>query len=256
MSRLRPLTAFRLSTLRHSLAACVLASLVVAVIGGCGDESGRAPAGRAPVKPVMAPPKTNWTSDEMAADPEGYLQWADQNLAAQIETRRQRIATVTQRVGELEARRTGFGTNLDDVRNIEKRLADALRKAEEEDRLPVRMGGRTFERDKAKAILVELNRLLGERSPLQQTYEDGLARLRQVEAGLAADMTRLTALRDKLAIDLEQVRVSHGVAELEQLRTTEAEISHYAKILGSIAEETAGALPAAPPPVDLEKLLE
>ena len=249
MSRLRPLAP-------SSPAACVLASFVVAAIGGCGDEPRRSPALGAPATPAPAPPKTSWTSDEMAADPEGYLQWADQNLAAQIETRRQRIATVTQRVGELDARRTGFGTNLDDVRNIEKRLGDALRKAEEEDRLPVRMGGRTFEREKAKAILVELHRLLEERSPLQQTYDDGLARLRQVEAGLAADIQRLTALRDKLAIDLEQVRVSHGVAELEQLRTTEAEISHYAKILGSMAEEATGTLPAAPPPVDLEKLLE
>lgn len=234
-----------------------LAALVGLACTHCGDAG--APDRRAtpPSAPPAAPPaKASWTTDEMAADPEGYLQWADANLAGQIATRRERIGTVAARRGDLEARRAGFGTNLADLQNIEKRLGDALRKADEEDRLPVRMGGRTFERDKAKTILAELARLIGERSPLQQTYDDGIGRLAAIEAQLKGDVARLSTLRDKLAIDLEQVRVSHGVAELEKLRSTESEIAHYAKILGSMADDAAGALPAAPPPVDLDKLLE
>lgn len=237
-----------------ALAAALLALPVA--LPGC-DDPGRAGGGgpRTPSKPAPAP-KASWTTDEMAADPEGYLAWADAQLVQQTATRAARIESVVARRRELETRRDSFGTNLDDLKNIDKRLGDALRKAEEEDRLPVRMGGRAFERAKAKAILAEIARLLAERGPLLATYDDGIARLRTIENSLKGDVARLAALRDKLAVDLEQVRVSHGVAELEQLRSTESEIAHYAKILGSLAEESSGSLPAAPPPVDLDSLLE
>ncbi len=223
---------------------------------GCDDPAGRRSSSpRAPTK-APVPARSSWSTDEMAADPEGYLAWADAQLEQQTATRRTRIDAVAARRAELEQRRDGFGTNLSDLRNVEKRLGDALRKAEDEDRFPLRMGGRTFERAKAKSILAELARLLEERGPLLATYDDGITRLRAIEASLKSDVERLTALRDKLSVDLEQVRVSHGVAELEQLRSTESEIAHYAKILGSLAEESSGSLPAAPPPIDLDQLLE
>ncbi len=238
-------------------AAGLLGALLSAGLhSGCGDAGDRAPAGGAPVKPAQPPRRTSWSTEEMAADPEGYLLWADGELAAQVATRQERVTSVDARRNELAQRRQGFGTNLADLENIEKRLATAMRKSDEEDRLPIRMGGRTFERDKAKAILAEMRRLIDERGPLRRTYDDGIARLDQITGGLKADIARLSTLRDKLAIDLEQVRVSHGVAELEKLRTTEAEIAHYSKILGSMAEEGSGALPNAPAPVDLDKLLE
>jgi hypothetical protein len=237
-----------------------LAALACFVLARC-DAADRAPGAndrsQPPRKAAPAvPAKSSFTQDEMAADPEGYLVWADRNLEQQIATRRERITSVAARRVDLEQRRSGFGTNLDELKNVESRLATALRKAEEEDRFPFKMAGRTFTREKATSVLAELARLLADRGPLAQTYADGIAKLSAIESSLSADIERLRVLRDKLAIDLEQVRVSHGVAELEKLRSTESEIAHYAKILGSLAEETTGALPAAPPPVDLDQLLQ
>ncbi|MBM4016227.1 MAG: hypothetical protein FJ293_14855 [Planctomycetes bacterium] len=253
--------ATRRRRLRRALGVpALLAAATCFALARCGDSGdggrGGGPAGgRAAPSPAKAA-KASWTPDEMAADPEGYLLWADQNLERQIATRRERISAVAARRGDLEGRRAGFGTNLDELRNVETRLAAALRKAEDEDRFPFKMAGHTFTREKAQSVLTELARLLADRGPLAQTYAEGIAKLAAIESSLTADIERLRALRDKLAIDLEQVRVSHGVAELEKLRSTESEIAHYAKILGSLAEETTGALPAAPPPVDLNQLLQ
>ncbi len=242
----------------------LLAAATCFVLARCGDSGGGGTGGggsgggraAAPTPPPAKPLKASWTPDEMAADPEGYLLWADQNLERQIATRRERISAVAARRGDLEGRRSGFGSNLDELKNVESRIATALRKAEEEDRFPFKVAGRTFTREKATSVLTELARIVADRGPLAQTYAEGIAKLAAIESSLSADIERLRVLRDKLAIDLEQVRVSHGVAELEKLRSTESEIAHYAKILGSLAEETTGTLPAAPPPVDLEQLLQ
>jgi len=242
---------------RPSAAIGPLRTIAAFALSACGEEAApqpRAPRDGAPAGGPAA--KSEWTADEMAADPEGYLSWADAQLAAQIDLRQEQIGSVGARREELARRKAGFSTNYDDLVNVENRLATALRRADEEDRLPVRMGGRTFERAKAVAILAQIRRHLEERSPLMRTYDDGLAKLDQIAAALRGDVERLTALRDRLAVDLEQVRVSHGVAALEKLRSTEAEIAHYSKILASLAEDAAGALPSAPAPVDLDKLLE
>jgi hypothetical protein len=231
--------------------------LSAVLLAACGEEAGSRASGdgKGPAKGPAAT-RTSWTAEEMTADPEGYLVWADQQLAAQIDLRRERLDSVAKRRGELVQRKAAFSTNYDDLLNVQKRLQTAVRKAEDEDRWPVKMGGRSFERAKAETILNEIGRHVDERSPLMKTYDDGLGKLDQIAATLKADTDRLTALRDRLAVDLEQVRVSHGVAELEKLRTTEAEIAHYAQILGSIAEDATSAVPNAPPPVDLDKLLE
>ena len=196
----------------------------------------------------------------MAKDPEGYLQWADGEIQKQISGREERLKTLSQRRAEIEGRQDKFAANYDDLENVHKRLETALQKAEEEDHWPFRMGGHTFTREKAKTVLEQTKRQLEERRPLVESYRDALAKLEKTAETLRQDINRLTALRDKLSVDLEQVRIGHGLSGLDKLRTTEAEISHYAKILGSLAQEAGGALfpllQKQPAPVDIDALLK
>ena len=99
-------------------------------------------------------------------------------------------------------------------------------------------------------------RLLDERRPLLKTYEDGLAKLDGTAAKLRDDLSRLSALKEKLVVDLDAVRVNAGLAELEKLRTTEAEIEHFARILGSMGQDVAGSPAREPGPVDIDALLK
>jgi hypothetical protein len=230
---------------------------VVAFTGaGCG-EAGTPTPSRAGAPDANRARKTEWSPDEMAADPAGYLTWAKARLEEQRKTREARLAAVAERKKEILARREKFSENVDGCGNIAKRMRVAIRKAEEEDR-PINMAGRTFDRTKADQIVTECERRIEERKPFLQVYDDALSKLEQVAASFRKELEELARLKERLELDLERVRLSQGVAEIAQLKKTEAEIAHYAKIVASVAEDAAP-LPAAssePAPVDLDALLK
>ncbi len=221
---------------------------------GCGDSG--------PVSPKKTPasakaPKTEWSPDEMAADPDGYLVWAKGRLEEQRKTRESRLAAIGERRKEVVAKREKFSENVDGCGNIAKRMRTAIRKADDEDR-PIAMGGRTFERPKADLIVAECERRIEERKPFLKVYDDALAKLDQAASAFRKELDDLKRLGEKIDLDLERVRLSQGVAEIAQLKKTEAEIAYYSKIVAAVAEE-ANPLPAGsvePSPVDLDALLK
>lgn len=233
------------------LAAVVL---LAAAVAGCGDGGGSP----SPVAPKAAV-KTEWSPDEMSSDPEGYLRWAIDRLDQQRKVREERISKIAVRRKEIVAKRAAYATNVDDCDNIVKRMRTAIRRAEDEDRWPVSLGGRTFERDKAEQVIQACEKRVAERKPMVQVYDDALAKLDATSAAFRAELQTLGEVRSKTELDLERVRLSQGVAELAQLKKTEAEIAHYAKILGAVADDVTGAaagLPSEPPPVDLDSLIK
>lgn len=239
------------------LSRLALLPAVVAVVfsaNGCGD-SGPISAKKSAV-PAKAP-KTEWSPDEMASDPEGYLVWAKGRLEDQRKTREARLAAIAERRKDVVQKREKFSENVDGCGNIAKRMRTAIRKAEDEDR-PIAMGGRTFERPKADLIVAECERRIEERKPFLKVYDDALAKLDQAAGSFRKELDELKRLGEKIDLDLERVRLSQGVAEIAQLRKTEAEIAHYSKIVAAVAEET-NPLPAGsvePAPVDLDALLK
>jgi hypothetical protein len=226
-------------------------ALFVGAAGGCGKEPAK------PASPPKPAAKTEWSQDEMASDPEGYLRWALTRLEDQKKVREERLAKIDAQRKEIVGKRASYAAKVDDCDNIVKRMRVAIRRAEDEDRWPVSLGGRNFERGKADQVIQACEKLMTDERPRVQIYDDALAKLDAASATFRSDLNKLADVRAKVELDLERVRLSQGVAELAQLKKTEAEIAHYAKILGSVADDVSAASrvqePSAP---DLDSLLK
>ncbi|HYC76085.1 MAG TPA: hypothetical protein VEI02_00525, partial [Planctomycetota bacterium] len=149
--------------------------------------------------------------------------------------------------------------DVDGCLNVSKRMEVAIRRADDEDRWPLVMGQRTYDRARAEEIVQGCTRLVEQRKPFLQIYDDALARLDQASNAIKRELAELKNLREQVALDLERVRLTKTVGDLAQLQRTENEIAHYSRILTSAVEETATTLPKAgdvPAPVDAESLLK
>ncbi len=192
-----------------------------------------------------APAAREWSPDEMAKDPEGYLKWADGQIQGQIRQRDELLRKLDERRNQIKARQVEVGAELKDFGNFKERLATAVRRAEDEDRWPVQVGQNKFDRAKAKALLEDITRQVEQRSPLAQDYDAAIAKMDARAGSLRGDVTALVQLREKIALDLERVKLNQGVAELEKLSRTADEIAHFSRILGQIGD-AAGKEPEDP----------
>lgn len=185
-----------------------------------------------------APAAREWSPDEMAKDPEGYLKWADGQIQSQIRQRDELLGKLDERRKQIKARQVEVGAELKEFENFKERLATAVRRAEDEDRWPVVVGANKFDRAKAKSLLEDLGRQIEQRTPLAQDYDAAIAKMDARAVSLRGDVTALVQLREKIALDLERVKLNQGVAELEKLSRTADEIAHFSKILGQIGDAT------------------
>ncbi len=172
----------------------------------------------------------------MAKDPEGYLRWADQQIQGQIRQRDELVGKLEERRKQIKVRQVEVGAELKEFENFKERLATAVRRAEDEDRWPVVVGSNKFDRAKAKSLLEDLGRQIEQRTPLAKDYEAAIAKMDGRATSLRGDLTALNQLREKIALDLERVRLNQGVAELEKLSRTADEIAHFSRILGQMGD--------------------
>jgi chromosome segregation ATPase/predicted small lipoprotein YifL len=230
----------------------VLAGVLAALIG-CGREGPKS----APPKPA-APGEREWSDDEMATDPEGYLKWADGQLASQIAQREERLTSLKGKRKEITERRNSFVGDYEAIANLESRLGTATRRADEEDRWPVALAGRTFSKEQADSILAEIKQFLAGRKDLASAYDGATAKLDAAEKSLREDVARLTTLREKVAADLIGYKADRANPEMEKLRKTEAEIAHYSRVLTSFADVNVQALPNPKQPIsaNLQSILK
>lgn len=213
-----------------------------------------------PVKPVAVPDR-EWTAEEIAKDPAGYMKWADTKIARQIDDRQERQRQVGGRLAEIGLKQKNFAQNLSDIANLNKRMTQAIQRAEDEDRWPLVLGGQSFDRARAQAVLDQTSRYVADRTPMATAYDQALGKLRDADRSLQADIEQLKRLREKLALDLERIRISQGVEELAALRQTESAISGFARELTAMAEEATlatSSMPQGEPPapVDVDTFLK
>lgn len=172
----------------------------------------------------------------MAKDPEGYLKWADQQIQGQVRQRDELLGKLEERRQQIKKRQVEVGAELKEFENFRERLATAVRRAEDEDRWPVIVGPNKFDRAKAKSLLEDLGRQIEQRTPLAKDYEAAIAKMDGRAVSLRGDLTALNQLREKIALDLERVKLNQGVAELEKLSRTADEIAHFSRILGQMGD--------------------
>jgi hypothetical protein len=195
-----------------------------------GDAGGPSGTGRGATPPA----EKTWGPDEMAKDPEGYLAWADKKIQGQVEQREQMLATIATRRTAVKARQQEKGADLQEWEDFLKRLETAVRRAQDEDRWPVQVGGRRFEKERALQLLQEVPAQVEKRRPLAEEYAKLLQQMDLRERALQDELERLKTLRERIALDVERVRLGRGAEELKDLGKSAEEIEHFAKILGSM----------------------
>jgi hypothetical protein len=222
-------------------AALTLTALLALTLAACGGDDPVPAAGGTTSTTKQPLPARTWTSQEIAADPEGYLAWADNQVAVQIKARQEFLAKLSERQVQVRNRQKSAGADLTELENFLTRLTTAVKRAEDEDRWPVQVGAKKYERARAQELMATLPKQIELRKPLANDYEAALKAMDTKAAKVEGEIADLGRLREKLALDLERVRLKLGVGELEKLNTSAAEIEHFAKILGQIHEEAANA---------------
>jgi hypothetical protein len=210
---------------------------LTAAVGCCAGCKSQPPA-PPPKTAAVAPADKEWTPDEIAKDPESYMKWADAQVAKQIGDRKSRLASLSARLVDIQAKRQTLQEKLDAVKNIHDRMETAMRRADDEDRWPLQMGGQSYEQSEAKAIVEQSSKYIEDRRSLAVAYDQAVEKVQAMSVLLTAQVEDLNRLRERLALDLERVRLSQGMEELENLKKTTAEISGYAKTVGTMADET------------------
>lgn len=203
---------------------------------------------------------TDWTPERIAADPAGYLAYAGTRVEDQIRGREERLAAIEARKAEIAQKAAGVKARFADAKNVNERLAAAARRADDEDGWPLKFAGRTFDKAKADAVLAATQTYLTDIEPLVQAYENALARLDGATAQLNNDILKLRRMGEKIGLDLERVRLNQGVAELTELRKTEAELSAFSATLadmsGDLTLDELSTVNTKSEQVDVESLLK
>jgi chromosome segregation ATPase len=234
-----------------------LACLALALLAVCGCDLSVRPVPTVPKPPEKA---EAWTAERITKDPEGYIQWADGQLAEQKAARTKRLSELETQLGEVARKREEFLKNVGEARNLHGRLEKGYQKAEEEDRWPTKVSGQDFDRRSLKAAIERTKQYVDERQPLEAAYESANRRLTAAREGLQKEIEDLGRLRERLSLDLERVRLNKGIEELNQLRQTESEIAAYAKVLreDTTTEDVLQALgnSGTPPPMTMDALMK
>jgi hypothetical protein len=224
------------------------------LLGGCGRDDSKTGSSR-----PKAPAEKEWSREEMATNPKGYLEWADGQLATQISERQQRLGAIASKKKEIGDRRKSALGDYSEIENLDNILGAATRRAEEEDGWPVAVAGKSLGKEQAEGLLADIRQYMSERKSVASAYDGAFNKLDVAEKTLKSDLGRLTTLREKVGADLAAVKAVGSGFELEQLRKTEAEIAHYSKVLTAGAADSDVNVQTLPtkkaPPASLQSLM-
>jgi DNA repair exonuclease SbcCD ATPase subunit len=203
--------------------------MLLAALLGCERVS--------PPVPTPTPAPVSWTPERIAADPEGYLRHAQKSVVEQVRLREQKLAELGRRRSEIEVKSDDMLRRVEEARNLGRRLESAIERAEDEDRWPLQFAGRSFSRERANSLRTAIQQFQEQRSPLADAYRDAVQRIGQSERALRADISNLGQVGQRLALDLERVRLNQGLAELTALRKTESELANFSSQLSALTDD-------------------
>lgn len=230
----------------------IMIVLVAAGLAGCGPFK---PRPRPPARePAAAAPV--WTPEAISQNPTGYLAYADAEVVRQISEREARRVKIAESRATVGARADALRQSIRDAANIRKRIATAIGRADDEGAWPIVFAGRRLTRDEATAITVASERFVQTREPLATEYDQALVRIDATDQALRGDIVELGRLREKLALDLERVRLNQGIAEVAELRQNLDALSGFASALAATTDNPLEDLAAQARPPAAEAELE
>lgn len=235
---------------------CSLSLALLAATCGCDAPLWVRHAPKRPGPEASANTSQAWTPERISKDPTGYLAFADKEVVRQIQEREKRIAQIALSRTSVTERADKLRQDIRDASNIEKRLQAAATRADEDETWPITFATRKLDRERALAIIDASKRFIQSRSPLANDYEQALAKIDNAEKGLRSDIAELNQLREKMALDLERVRLNQGIAEVAELRTSVEAISGFARSLADTTDNPLEDLATKTRPLAAEAELE
>ena len=208
---------------------------VLFCLGGCDRKT--SPQSAASPEPLLRHTTLDeWTHQEISEFPEEYLLFAARQVEAQIVRGNEDIETIERRYRELDGKSSELMRKVEEAEVVRKRLATAIRRAEDEERWPLVFAGRTFNRETATALLASVEAFSKRREPLAASYREALQRLLSTRRLLENDCAALSATREQIAIDLEHVQLNRGLDKNNELRRTVEKIASISKKLTTLDE--------------------
>ena len=233
---------------------------LLAVAGVIAAGCGRMSPPHAKPKPVVnktpAAVAQAWTPERISQDPGGYLTYADAETVRQIAERNARIGKIESSRQVIGDRAEKLMQDIRDAANIQKRLQSAIERADEDDAWPIKFAGRKFERAEAVSAADAAQRFVQSRTSLANAYAQALAKIDATGQALHSDISELGQLRDKLALDMERVRLNQGIAEVAELRKSVDALSGFATSLTDTTENPLEDLAAKARPLAADAAFE
>jgi len=178
---------------------------------------------------------TEWTPENIQADPVGYLTWAQ---AETKKTEQKLEASVLSLRTKKNAAARSLEKNKADQADYEKLLAEFKEGyIAAEGNFPVKIRGVEFEESGLKRKIVECNDKLENVTSLVGTYEKSKTTIDRKLGEIEQKMSEVTKLTNKLGTDLEIAKVNKSVEGIEGIGDTLNSIMDTTDALVSTAED-------------------
>jgi hypothetical protein len=250
-------------TTRTAAAARALCSalllIAAAAFPGCDrDGKGKAGTGPTPKKDARVPDKAEWTAEEIAKDPVGYIRWSERKIDREVAEREARLASLAVKKKQFADKAQMLEQNLEDVETLRTQAARALKRAEDNDSWPAVVAGKPFERGKLERLIPELQKYVEERRPTQQSYADFLAKITRTEQLLQNQIAQARDLKERLAIDAQSIELNQSTADLSKLTRSQEQLVSMSNSLRNMSDDPSNAAPPGEPPgrVKIEELIK
>src|SRR5687768_12303187 len=134
-----------------SLAAVVIGFGVAAGCDRDSNKQGQNPANNSGQTDRFGTPKVpekaEWTPQEIAADPQGYIKWSERKIDRQVAEHEAKLRALAAKKQQFQEKYSLLNQNIDEVENLARQAERAYKRADDNDSWPAVVGGRQFERD-------------------------------------------------------------------------------------------------------------
>jgi hypothetical protein len=182
--------------------------------------------------------QTDWTSENIKKDPEGYLTWA----IAQVDKTRDKLkaAQLTLTTQQIE-----IGKKLDEKSDVKskcetllKDMKDAYTKASARNDWPVTVGQNKFEDERAmKSKIVEVSHFLENTTKLVGTYTKAKGTVGDRLADIDGQLVKVESLKTTLSTNLETAKVQKTFEGIDDIGSDFSKIVNTSEALAKTDEK-------------------
>lgn len=215
------------------------------------------PANKNAPAPSNNSQKKEWTPQEIAADPTGYLRWQDKQIERQIAEHEAKIKSLDAKKRQFVDKQKMLDANIEDVDNLRLQLERAYKRADDNDRWPAVVGGREFDRAKLDKLIPQLKKYVEDRQPMQNSYAQFMGRIDATSAKLHNDIESMKTLREQLALDLQSIELNQATADTGKLQKAQEQVASMSQTLRTMSDDPTNATVPGEPPgrVKIDELL-